>query len=81
MFTTLALIPVGEGDEVATKCLHFTLYFKSVSMRSLYGQNYSIFNPWEVSTADQSWLYIIDPSSSNVYILHSGFINDAELSV
>lgn len=34
VFTTIALMPVGEGDDVATKFLHFTLYVKLVLIRS-----------------------------------------------
>lgn len=63
VFTTLADIPVGDEVEVATKLLHFTVYVRFVLTWSISGQNSNLLNPWEVSTAAQSWLNSVDPAT------------------
>lgn len=51
----------GDGDEVDRKFEQRIRYVRDVEIKWVDGQIYSFERPWDVSTADQSWLICGEP--------------------
>lgn len=78
VLTTLPNMPTADEVEIAAKFIHLTVYVKLLLSKSFSGQKSSILKPWVASIAAQSWLNYLGPVYVYLYMLHVGFICEAE---